>query len=587
MDTIKTLSLKFSLIAVLFMAINTLAEGKSFFASPTGTANGTGSQSNPWSLATALKHPTAVAAGDTIYLMEGTYKGHYASSLKGTSSKPITVMPYLLAKVVIDGNTGVGDETTLTINGAYTNYWNFHVTNTDTKRNATKTAIKICSGIDVFGNNIKLINLMVYDNIGNGIGFWSSAIDSEVYGCIIFHNGYQDSTRGHGHGIYTQNATGTKQIRDNFIFNGFQYGVHAYAESGSITGFNIEGNICFNNGLLQANGTHKSNILVGGLQAADRISIKNNHLLHPFAKTVNTLELGYGPVNGTATITGNVFYGGNPTTKINRWKNITFTGNTVLSNGLFMEVKVEGVDYKIYSWNNNRYFGNTSATFSGHTYANWKALAGFDSQSTYATTMPTKNEVYISPNQYQKDRGHVVVYNWQKLATVQVDLSTVLQTNSTFAIYDIENIKGQPIATGTYTGQKINIPMNTTAITLPNGDVPNKPTHTGVEFGAFVVVGQTSPSQVPTTIEDTTVADQISIYPNPASTSINIDFESETTTTEVPVLVYNMAGKMVKSQQFAYGGIKNTYQLDISNLSNGIYIIRAGNAVQKIVKTNQ
>lgn len=567
------------IITVVFVILANTVVGKPFYVSPTGNSSGNGTYTKPWDLQTALNHPTSVTAGDTIYLMEGIYRGHYISKLTGTSAKPMIVMPYNQGKVIIDGNTGVS-ETTLTINGSHTYFQAFHVTNSDKKRNFLNNNVLICSGIDVFGSNIKLINLYVYDNIGNGIGFWSSAIDSEIYGCFIFHNGYQDSSRGHGHGIYTQNSSGTKQIRDNIIFSGFQYGVHAYTEGGSITGFNIEGNICFNNGVLQKSGELKSNVLVGGLQAANRITIKDNHLLHPFSKTAKTLELGYGAVNETASVTGNVLYGGNVTAKINKWKNITFTGNTVLSYGLFMELIVDGIDYKAYPWNNNRYFGNSASTFSGLTFANWKSTTGFDAQSTLTNSLPTQNEIFVRPNAYQKGRATIVVYNWQNLSSVQVDLSAVLTKNSSYSIYDAQNINGSAIATGTYTGQKINLPMTLTSVAVPNGDVPNKSVHTDKDFGLFVVVSNPIIAQVPTygpSMQD----NSIKVYQDPVQKIVTIDFGDSLSSTNDNVIIYDITGKTVL--QIPLSSVQTKLQIDMSHLNKGLYIIKKGSFTHKIL----
>ncbi len=559
------------------------ALGRSFFASPQGSSTGDGTQSDPWNIETALKHPADVAAGDTIQLLAGTYQGHFVSSLTGTSSSPIIVKPFGQDLVIIDGNTGVGNATALILNGSNTHYLNFHVTSSDTKRDARSNSIQITNGIDVFGSNLKLIHLSVYDNVGNGIGFWSTSTNSEIYGCLIYHNGYQDNSRGHGHGIYMQNATGTKLVRDNYIFNNFQYGVHAYTEGGSITGFHIESNICFNNGLLQASGVHKSNILVGGLKPADRVVIKNNHLLHPFNKSVSVLELGYGPINGSATITGNVLYGGNPTSKINRWLNISFTKNTVLGAGSLTQILDEDVDSKLYSWNENQYYGGSSTAFDGSSYANWKSLTGFDLQSTSPSTMPTSNQIHVFPSQYQSGRGHFLVYNWELLNSVSVDLSTILSKNSTYAVYDIQNIKGSPLLTGTYTGQNILIPMNTTALTLPNGVVPILPSHTGIDFGAFVVLSPAPALPDPIGILEHVNSHSLEIYPSPASNDIRIELGSMGLSEPLSVQIYGMDGVLKMSQSFPSRNSSNSIHMKVNELRDGLYIVKSGLLQQRLI----
>ena len=129
--------------------------------------------------------------------------------------------------------------------------------------------------MDVFGPHTKCINLVVHD-AGVGIGCWTPAIDAEIYGCLIYNNGWQGPgrDRGHGHAIYTQNAQGTKRIRDNILFNQFGRGVEIYTERGSIQGFDVEGNAAFNNGSLTRATNHYPNYFTGGLRPADRITFK-------------------------------------------------------------------------------------------------------------------------------------------------------------------------------------------------------------------------------------------------------------------------------------------------------------------------
>ena len=68
------------------------------------------------------------------------------------------------------------------------------------------------------GSGLKFINLVIHD-ARQGISYWKEAVDSEINGCLIYYNGWQGTDRGHGHGIYTQNHTGTKKMIDNIIFS--------------------------------------------------------------------------------------------------------------------------------------------------------------------------------------------------------------------------------------------------------------------------------------------------------------------------------------------------------------------------------
>lgn len=70
---------------------------------------------------------------------------------------------------------------------------------------------------------------------------------------------------------------------------------------------------------------------------------------------------------------------------------------------------------------------------------------------------------------------------------------------------------------------------------------------------------------------------RINVYPNPASDNINIVLDQEET---VNAVIYDMSGRKVRDIQL-HSGINS---VDISNLSNGVYILRADGYVQKVVK---
>ena len=204
-----------------------------FFVSPNGSPKGDGSAANPWDLQTALSQPAAVKPGSTIYLREGTYRGPFTSKLVGTAKAPITVAAYPGEHVVIDTyKPGLTETPLFKVMGDYTNFQGFEIMSSDptsrvTKQSGSHPTDMKRGGLYDYGDYNKFINLVIHD-LNAGIGFWSSGAGGEIYGSIIYNNGWIGPDRTHGHGIYTQNETGTKRIADNIIFNQFDYGLHAY-----------------------------------------------------------------------------------------------------------------------------------------------------------------------------------------------------------------------------------------------------------------------------------------------------------------------------------------------------------------------
>ncbi|PZX13545.1 putative secreted protein (Por secretion system target) [Breznakibacter xylanolyticus] len=567
-----------TLFITLLMGLMT-ARGAQHHVSPQGSSTGKGSATSPWSLSTAMAHPPSVRAGDTIYLHGGRYVGQFTSELWGSSSQPIVVMGAPGETAIIDGNNGVSAEAALIINGQHVVYRDFHVANSHKGRiQGGSPAVVICSGISVFGANNRLTGLMVYDNPGNGIGFWSSATESVIEGCLIFHNGYQGMDRGHGHGIYTQNATGTKTIRDNIIFNGFQYGIHAYTEGGSIKGYRIDGNVLFNNGILQRNGTLKPNILIGGLQPADRIALSNN-LLFQSSSLSNNLELGYSVVNQTAEIKGNTILNGSIAVMVNKWKNVTFTGNRVVGPKMLLGIDSQGVDYTVYQWNNNNYHGAGTTPFSQMTWDGWRSLTGFDAQSSWQTTYPTTNDVWVRPIASIPGRAHIIVINWQKLGQVNVNVASVLTPGTQYEVVDAQNPMASPLLKGTWNGGPLTLTTNQTIVQAPNGTVPNQPVHTPVEVCIYVLktigtpLPKPEPEPEPT---DTTYVNAITdYYPNPTPDFVVIEYDYVQEVT-LDVLVANETGMVVHREQHPTTKGKNKLVLNLSHLPNGLYVVRLG-----------
>jgi hypothetical protein len=126
-------------------------------------------------------------------------------------------------------------------------------------------------GLDIHEPNVKYINCIIHDL--SGIGLWTDAVGAELYGCIIFHNGWNGTDRGHGHGLYMQNDTPKRVIKDCIIFDNFGYGVHAYTQTGKINNIELDGCVCFENGALV--GQHYGEILVGGWVVAENVTVKN------------------------------------------------------------------------------------------------------------------------------------------------------------------------------------------------------------------------------------------------------------------------------------------------------------------------
>src|SRR5579872_413832 len=227
-------------------------KGAEFYVSPSGRPHGIGTIYDPWDLKTALTHPKAVAPGDTIWLLEGVYYGVFESTLRGEPGRPILIRQFPGQRVTID--TGLaGSGAGLTVLGSDCWFWGIDIESSNPNRVSSEKGpephdLNRVPAVLVLAPRTKFINMVIHD-AASGYGFWTQAENSEIYGNLIFHNGWDAPDRGHGHGIYAQNRYGKKRIEDNIAFSNFGMGIRAYgSENAFANHIEFVGNVSFNAG---------------------------------------------------------------------------------------------------------------------------------------------------------------------------------------------------------------------------------------------------------------------------------------------------------------------------------------------------
>ena len=101
----------------------------------------------------------------------------------------------------------------------------------------------------------------------------------------------------------------------------------------------------------------------------------------------------------------------------------------------------------------------------------------------------------MRPNEYETGRANITIYNWSTAASVAVDLAGAgLTVGDSFEVRDAQNFFGAPVATGTYVGSPITIPMMGPEPAAPVGIDLLPPVHTAPGFGAFVLLKTSSGS---------------------------------------------------------------------------------------------
>jgi hypothetical protein len=425
---------------------------------------------------------------------------------------------------VIDNN-GTNNNV-LWLKGSYTWFWGFEVKTSNPNPTRDESGVNFASS-----ESNKLINVVVHDEGSAGINPYSSATNSEIYGCIVYYNGrFDDPNHANSYGIYGQNNAPSKKIvMDNFFFNSFGiFEAHMAGSSNArIDDFSFVGNTFFGHTLYDGKNVIA---LYGNFETGSGKNLNPEWKTNFFYRS--DLWLGYNGdgVEG-ATLTDNVMFRGN------------------------------------------------IAENSANTY-----LAKSNNLIT-----STANQVYVRPNKYadryEPRKASIIVFNGAAASTVSISLPQgTLTVGDRYQIRDVQNYFGAPVASGTYAGGSITLTMPGASspiawpISIPaNRSGHSLPAHTANEFGAFILVANVQGSW-PNDVEELPgLATSYSLeqnYPNPFNPSTRIEFALPATSF-VTLKVFNIIGQEVAT--LVNGTLpagNHRVVFDAAGLPSGAYVYR-------------
>src|SRR2546421_1552237 len=403
-----------------------------FFVAPNGLGSASGSLGAPWDLTTALNGASGrVHAGDTIWVRGGTYYGHFWGSVSGSASGPVVVRAYPGDRAIIDGVNTTSDN--FVISGSYVIVWGLEFTNTAPSRTTSLINHDYrADGVVNSGPHNKYVDIVVHD-VGTGFYNYSQQNDVEVYGGVFYNIGWQAPDRGHGHALYLKSDAGPLLARDNVVFNQYGYGFHVYTNVGDglLNNIRLEGNVSFDNGVLASTGT-SANLGNLGEPLANNFAVMSNMTYMAPGLAGTNVMLGSG---SGLTATNNYVVGGDGLGQGTWTGSVVNSGNTVLS-------------------------------------------AGRTSQAPM---------VFVRPNAYERGRANIVVYNWNGQNTVSANLGGVLNSGDHYEVHNVQNLFGAPVASGTFSGGSVSIPMTGVTPPVPVGLGSSPAPRTGPYFDVFIV----------------------------------------------------------------------------------------------------
>ncbi|MDR3412362.1 MAG: hypothetical protein P4L87_15720 [Formivibrio sp.] len=462
------------LITCLFWT--TALSAAQYYVSPTGSGNG--SLKNPWPLSVALTN-RVITHGDFVWLRGGVYSNLYTTTLAcSATGAPIIFRNYANEEATIDGQ--------LTITSSSTNVWFWGLEFIDSQKTNRVSAFCTIYGL---GEGNKLINCLIHDCcIGT-----SPQGQAEAYGNIFWNCGKD----GLEHCIYWQNASDTESrvIDNNILSNPASLGMQLYGQDAQLKNF-----------VIQNNTMNGAAILLGGGNPVVNALIVSNDMCN-FRGSACDLLLGYNvnTVNSNVVMVANYFAAGSPLMFNNcLWNNLVITNNVLYSSNWVVINSLTNLSANVFTWGYNSYFNENPMwqTYlwrlddgSRGSLAQWRKN-GYDLQSTYTNT-PPPDRVIVRPNKYEAKRANITVWNWSVSSMVTADVSSVLAVGDTYIIRNGLNYFDAPVASGTYTGQPLQLPMtNLTVAPALYGYIPvtsyENPYPT---FGAFLLIG--SPAITP------------------------------------------------------------------------------------------
>ena len=385
------------------------ARGAEYFVTVDGRPDAAGTRGDAWDIVSALAGQRPLKPGDTLWLRGGTYrcedayktKGQgYRVTVSGSAEKPITIRAAVGERVTIDGG--------MVVQGDYLRIWDLEIAQPDdlervTQQGGSHPDLKNpYGGITVHGSECRLINLVIRDNLGNGVGWWSSAKGGEIYGCVIVRNGWKGPDRNHGHCIYTQNQQGTKTISNCIMttrWPGGHYTMHAYGSSRAyVDNFVIEDNIAWRHGTF----------LIGGGRPSKNIIVRRNCLYKV------PMQIGYNaPHNEDCEIAENVVFRSGMA--VNRYK------AGVVSDNLIVD---------------------------GRLSINGEGSVDARDNVTLSDQAPQESRSILLANKYDEKRANLAILNWKKEPQVHVPAGDFLKDGDRFRLMDPLDFHGDPVFEG-------------------------------------------------------------------------------------------------------------------------------------------
>lgn len=469
------------------------------YVATTGVIGNLGTLVSPWDLASAATgHSGAILPGDTVWVRGGTYDVTQLSfSVSGLSALlPVIFRNYNGEHAIIRGTSASSNTDDQLIDGNYIWLWGLDFTQLMRSRLIAAAApTGWNTWIRNTTNGCRFIHCVNHDK-NNGWFSDPGTGDVEIYGSIAYNMGFDlPATGGQNHGFYLHHNDGggatTFRVEDCISFNHHLacFQMYSGGAAEALQGIKVRRGIFFNAAAWATLQNRGTTIFFGGDVAPPIRGEISDCVCHWPSALPGEVHIDIGKpgiVGDNVQVLRNYMtYGGGQSA----WASLHIPGRFTASasnfqfKNNFIKVATSGANKALYfnaldndlvgfdishnTWINNP--ANTSwvhANGTSDTFAAYKSATGLSATDTASASDPTVNVVVVTPTtRYESGRGHVWYYNWQSLANIPVDLSSILLVGDTYTVHDVRDIWGAAVVSGTYLGGTVNFP--TTQVTDP------------------------------------------------------------------------------------------------------------------------
>lgn len=396
---------------------------------------------------TTLLLSDRIVAGDTIVLL----------SDKTTEDITIPFSGNLAAKVTIKSLSGIRkiNGGAFTINGSNLRfeYCEFYFSNW-IKRQAEQednSDIDLAKVLNVVGHDVEFYRCIIHDF--TDVSWWAHVdnVNSKFSECLIYYNGWNGTTRGHGYNFYTQNNHGRKQLERCILFSSFRNNLHINAATKINSGYDITDCVLFNAGTPSAIPSQVNEVIIGsGIGECFDFNFLRCEMFGDSAMT-NAWGIFGGYQNPINTLSVKDSY-------IDMPDDITIIGESVHPETNVIE------DNYLYGQNTL----DLQANFPNNTFGS-RPISG----------------KRVRTIKCDGDRGYVVIYNYDLDNTVDVDLTGILVTGDNYMLINVQD-KDVDIVTGIVgTNNIISVAMTGRTIAAPI--LTDVPPSSFPLFGCFII----------------------------------------------------------------------------------------------------